>query len=79
LDERQDNQINDQIKAVYTWVNRRFPDADSNTMRKALGMLEREIGLPRMGDTRLNNLHAYIAIENQIDELESEREQRYGR
>ena len=73
VNERGDDKLLGQIKDVHTWVQRRYPNADTMDTSKALRMLEREIGIPQLGDTRLNNLWTYISIDNQIDTLEDDK------
>jgi len=78
LDERMDDSINKKLKDVYTWVSYRYPNSDNITTTRALRMLENEIGMPELGDTRLNNIWSYAFLDNQINDLNNQKREKYG-
>jgi hypothetical protein len=75
----QDNKTNEKIKDVYWWAKQGTESGDMFDITRKLSELDRELGQPDMGVSRLNHFWNYINIQNQIKRLEDERIQRYGR
>jgi hypothetical protein len=74
-----DDKKNDRIKGIYQWAKQNASSDDMFDIMRTLTDLDRKIGIPDLGVSRVDHFWNFVNIENEIKRLEQERIQRYGK
>lgn len=71
--ERPDSQESERLGFITKWMKQHGYENKSDLIAK-LGTLEREMGAPNLGESRLGRIYNWLKIDSEIESLMKERE-----